>query len=386
VASVAGGSVTTVLLTSGGSGYGAPPAVTFVGGGGTGATAVAHVSLGAVTQIILQTPGAGYTNAPIVAVAPPPLVASPALLNIRMVPELVVTGQAWQVQSVQYTDLLGDTNQWVTWTNVVMGNAPLVLFDTNAPSATRFYRVVTLGAPGPDPTRWAWLNPGSFTMGSPETEYDRSADEGPQTRVTFTYGFWMERFELTEAEYTSIVGTNGAAFQSDSNQPMEEVSWLDGTNYCARLTSQEQTAGRLPPGYVYRLPTEAEWEYACRAGTTTRFPFGDDRSYTLLLNYAWVTNDSGAITHDVGTKLPNPWGVYDMSGNVWEWCADLYGPYSGGSVTNPVGAASGTYVVMRGGSVFYAGDVARSAARNFNSPTFFSHGIGIRVVLGPPLH
>jgi formylglycine-generating enzyme required for sulfatase activity len=167
---------------------------------------------------------------------------------------------------------------------------------------------------------------------------------------------------------------------------LENVSWYDASNYCAQLTLQEQAAGRVPPGYVYRLPTEAEWEYVCRAGTTTRFPWGDDHTYTLLLNYAWVATNSGAFTHDVGTKLSNPWGVYDMSGNVWEWCADFYGPYSGGSITNPVGPASGPGVVIRGGSVFFPGDPARSAARYYDPPTFQSHGIGIRVVLGPPLH
>jgi formylglycine-generating enzyme required for sulfatase activity len=224
-------------------------------------------------------------------------------------------------------------------------------------------------------------------MGSPETEYDRSANESPQTQVTFTNGFWMERFEVTEGEFAAIMGTNFTfLYSNDTNQPMDEITWFDASNYCAGLTVREQAAGRVPAGYVYRLPTEAEWEYVCRAGTTTRFPFGDDHSYTLLLNYAWIATNSLAMTHDVGGKLPNPWGVYDMSGNVWEWCADFYGPYSGLSVTNPVGPASGAYVVMRGGSSFYNGDDARSAARNYNSPTFFSHGIGIRVVLGPPLH
>ena len=387
VDTVVGGSLTGVIVTSGGSGYGGPPAVAFIGGGGTGASALAHVSLGVVTQITVVSAGSGYTNAPLVAIAPPPVPTSPTLLNLRMVPELVITGQAWQVEQIQYTDSLESSNQqWLTLTNVVMGNTPYAFFDTNAPSSMRFYRVESIGAPGPDPTRWAWINPGSFLMGSPDSEYDRSIDESPQTQVTFTYGFWMQRFEVTEGEYNVVIGTNNSVYKNDTNEPVENVSWYDASNYCAQLTLQQQTAGLLPAGYVYRLPTEAEWEYVCRAGTTTRFPFGDDHSYTLLLNYGWIATNSNQITHDVGTKLPNPWGVYDMSGNVWEWIADFYGPYSGGSVTNPVGPAFGADVVMRGGSVFYAGDNARSAARNYNSPTFLSHGIGIRVVLGPPLH
>jgi formylglycine-generating enzyme required for sulfatase activity len=390
VATVSGGALTSVTVTSGGSGYRGAPGVTFIGGAGTGASAVAQVSLGVVTQITVTSPGSGYTNAPLVAIDPPPLPITPAALNIRMLPELVITGQAWQVLEVQYTDSLENSNQWFTLTNIVMGNAPFVFIDTNASSASRFYRVETIGAPGPDPSRWAWINPGTFTMGSPDTEYDRNADEGPQTQVTFTYGFWMERFELTQGEYTAVLGTNPSIIKvtGDTNEPVENVSWYDASNYCAQLTLQEQAAGRLPPGYVYRPPTEAEWEYVCRAGTTTRFPWGDDHTYTLLLNYAWVATNSDAVTHDVGTKLPNPWGVYDMSGNIWEWCADLYGPYSAysGSVTNPVGPVSGPGVNLRGGSFIYSGDPDRSAARYYNPPNFASDGIGIRVVLGPPLH
>ena len=388
VATEAAGSITSIAVTSGGSGYGTPPAVAFVGGGGTGAVAVAQVSLGVVTNVLLESHGSGYTNAPVVAIAPPPVAVSSATLSIRLVSELVVTGQAWQVQQIQYSDNLEQSNQWVVLTNIVMGTNPYVYLDMSAQAAMRFYRVVTIGAPDPDPARWAWITPGTFMMGSPITEYDRSSDESPQTQVTFTYGFWMERFEVNQGEYTSIIGTNPSIITvtGDTNQPVENVSWYDASNYCAQLTLKEQVAGRLPPGYVYRLATEAEWEYVCRAGTTTRFPFGDDLTYTLLMNYAWTATNSTAITHDGGTKLPNPWGVYDMSGNVWEWCADFYGPYAGGSVTNPVGAASGVDVVMRGGSAFFNGDDARSAARDFNSPTFQSHGIGIRVVLGPPLH
>jgi len=221
-------------------------------------------------------------------------------------------------------------------------------------------------------------------MGSPDTEYDRSGDESPQTQVTFTYGFWMERFEVSQAEYTAL-GDTIYSVVVGTNQPVENVSWFDAANYCAQLTGQARAAGSLPPGYVYRLPTEAEWEYVCRAGTTNRFSFGDDHTYALLLNYAWFNSNSLAITHDCGGKLPNPWGVYDMSGNVWEWCSDFYGPYSGVAVTNATGPATGPNVVMRGGSAYFSAGDTRCAARNYNPPNSASHGIGIRVVLGPPL-
>ena len=220
-------------------------------------------------------------------------------------------------------------------------------------------------------------------MGSPLTEHDRSTNESPQTVVTLSQGFWMERYEVTQWEYTSLIGTNPATFTSDTNQPVEQVSWYDADTYCARLTAQEHAAGRVPAGYAYRLPTEAEWQYAARAGTTTAFSFGDDPTYTLLPSYAWFNGDSSLTSHDVGTKLPNPWGLYDMAGNVWEWCADWYGPYSGGSLTDPTGPSTGSSKVMRGGSWVFPGGDARSADRNFNPPIFSSFGIGIRVVLGP---
>ncbi len=384
IATVTNGSVASIEVTSGGSGYASAPTITFVGGGGAGASAVAEVIAGTVRHIIVQSPGSGFTSAPLVMISPPPLTTTPATLTIGMVPKLILTAQAWTVQEIQYTDKLNAANPWTTLTNAVMGQSPFVFIDADTLAGTRYYRAVTLEATGPDPARWAWINPGTFLMGSPPTEYDRSADESPQTEVTFSRGFWVGRFEVTESEYSSIIGTNHSTV-SGPNQPVEQVTWFDATNYCAHLTFQEQAAGRTPPGYVYRLPTEAEWEYVTRAGTTTRFFFGDDHTYTLLPNYAWFSVDSGQITHDVGGKLPNQWGLYDTSGNVWEWCADLYGPYSGGAVTDPTGASSGIDRVMRGGSAFFEAGDSRSADRSFNPPDFQSHGIGFRVVLGPPL-
>jgi formylglycine-generating enzyme required for sulfatase activity len=384
VAVVTNGSLAGIVITDPGAGYTTPPAVTFVGGGGTAASAIAQVSNGSVSAINIEAVGIGYTSAPIVVIDPPPPPITPATLSISMVPKLVITGAPWTVQQVQYSSGLGGTNQWLILTNIVLGDSPYVLVDTNAPSAgAGFYQVVTLAAPGPDPVRWAWINPGSFTMGSPDTEYDRSTNEGPQTEVTLTNGFWIGRFELTQGEYTALLGTNYSYFAGDTNQPVEEVSWFDASNYCALLTTQEQAAGRVPAGYVYRLPTEAEWEYATRAGTTTRFFFGDDLTYTLLLDYGWISTNSDQTTHDGGGKLPNPWGLYDTSGNVWEWCADWYGTYVGGSVANPTGPTAGVYKVMRGGSWHFGAGDSRSADRNFNSPDFASFGIGFRVVLGP---
>jgi formylglycine-generating enzyme required for sulfatase activity len=386
VATISNGAVVSILVSDGGSGYSAPPGVTFVGGGGTGATASAELLEGMVTNISIQAAGSGYASAPFVAIDPPPSPVTPPTLSISMVPKLLIGGQPWAVQKVEYKNSFGDTNQWFSLTNVVWRDVPYVLVDTNAPPGSRFYRVVTVAAPGPDPARWAWINPNTFTMGSPATEYDRSGDESPQTEVTLSNGFWMERFEVTQGEYLAITGTNNSTFNGDSNQPVEQVTWFDAYNYCTLLTEQEQAAGRIPAGYVYRLPTEAEWECAARAGTTNRFPFGDDHDYSNLLNYAWFSTNSAQTTHDVGGKLANPWGIFDMSGNIWEWCADFYGAYPGGSITDPTGPTSGANRVMRGGSIFFSGGDCRPAARNYNPPDFKSHGIGIRVVLGRPLN
>lgn len=131
------------------------------------------------------------------------------------------------------------------------------------------------------------------------------------------------------------------------------------------------------------MPTEAEWEYASRAGSTNRFSYGEDPGYAQLGNYAWYDANSGDTTHAVGGKLPNRWGLYDMSGNVWEWCSDWYGNYPGGSVTDPQGSSSVSYRVIRGGSWIHFGRYCRSAGRSSGNPSYRFSNIGFRVVLAP---
>ncbi len=194
-------------------------------------------------------------------------------------------------------------------------------------------------------------------------------------------GFWTGKYLVTQGEYVAVIGSNPSYFAGNLSLPAETVSWFDASNYSAALTQQELAAGRIPTNCVYRLPTEAEWEYACRAGTTTRFSYGDDPSYTSLTNYAWYSDNSDGTTHPVGQKLPNPWGLYDMQGNVWEWCYDWAGLYPGGSVVDPVGGPPGANRILRGAGWFGIAPVCRSAKRQTGTPDDRQYGLGFRVVL-----
>jgi formylglycine-generating enzyme required for sulfatase activity len=229
-----------------------------------------------------------------------------------------------------------------------------------------------------------WIPAGEFTLGSPSNEVGRNQDEGPQTTVVIAHGFWMGPCEVTQSEYQAVMGTNPSNVTEDLQRPVEKVSWQEAMEYCNRLTQRAQTTGRLPENYFFRLPTEAEWEYACRAGTTTRFSFGDDKGYTRLADYAWFAANSDSMTHPVGAKQPNPWGLFDMHGNVWEWCLDRWeSSLPGGRVTNIATAGEGSLRGARGGSWLYDGRACRSANRDDYSPSNRCSDLGFRVVLAP---
>jgi len=234
------------------------------------------------------------------------------------------------------------------------------------------------------PTNLVFIPPGTFRMGAPTNELDSSilGQEYPQTAVTISRGFWMGKYEVTQGEYLAVMGSNPSSFPGLSS-PVETVSWFNATNYCGKLTQRERAAGRIATNSVYRLPTEAEWEYAGRAWTSTRFSYGDDPGYTDLTQYAWYADNSGGTTHPVGQKLPNPWDLYDMSGNVWEWCLDWYAPYPGGIALDPQGPTTGVNRVFRGASWFGPGYGSRSAQRLSNLPTITFDNVGFRVVLTP---
>ena len=296
---------------------------------------------------------------------------------------LTITGAAGSNYGVQYVTDLSPTNHWQTLTNLPLPSSPYLWLDASCPAtAQRFYRVVGIPA-SPHPALLAWIEPGTFTLGSPTTELDRVNDEGPQTQVTISRGFWMSRYEVTQEEYLAVMGNDPSYFTGDMKRPAEQMTWYDATNYCGKLTQQERSAGRLPAGFEYRLPTEAEWEYACRAGSTTRFGYGDDLNYANLGGYAWYVGNSDNTPHPVGQKQPNAWGLYDMHGNVFEWCLDYYGPYPGGSVTDPKGPASGSDHVIRGGCWYFDAKDCRSAYRFSLWPDGGDNGLGFRSVLAP---
>jgi formylglycine-generating enzyme required for sulfatase activity len=288
------------------------------------------------------------------------------------------------VYSIDYiTDLAQVKNPgaWRCLEFLQLPSSPYRWVDISVPAAgRRFYRAAEF----PAPTNMVFIPPGTFRMGSSEKEVDLYFWEGPQTAVKISRGYWMGMYEVTQGEYQSVMGSSPSFFPGDPRRPVETVSWIDATNYCARLTQRERTAGRIGVNSVYRLPTEAEWEYACRAWTSTRFGFGDDPGYTNLANHAWYGANSGGTTHIVGKRLPNEWGLYDMHGNVWEWCQDLWAfNLAGGVAVDPQGPAVGVFRLIRGGDWYSNASVCRSSYRGDRSPGFRSYYIGFRVVLAP---
>jgi formylglycine-generating enzyme required for sulfatase activity len=253
---------------------------------------------------------------------------------------------------------------------------------------------------------------GTFMMGSPGTEAGRYSDE-IQCQVTLS-GFNMERYEVTQEQYEAVMGTNPSSFKTNAGagenqkrRPVEGVSWYDTLVFCNKLSMLEGLTpaysiggktnpdewGTIPTGFDttwngveivagssgYRLPTAAQWEYACRAGTTT--PWHSGETSDDLGEYAWIITNSDSKTHEVGLKRPNAWGLYDMHGNVYEWCWDWYGAaYPSGTQTNPMGASSGSYRVIRGGAWNGSAQVLRSAYRGYPSPYNRGNFLGFRVL------
>ena len=231
------------------------------------------------------------------------------------------------------------------------------------------------------PDSMVYIPPGSFLMGTPTNDPNRLYYELSPFHVSLTRGFWINRFEVTQSEYQNLMCTNPSSHTGDLECPVDNVAWRNATNYCALLTQQERAALRLPAGYLYRLPTEAEWEYAARAGTTNWFSFGD--AETLLPDYAWYNANSSHIPHPVGKLLPNPWGLHDVHGNVFEWCWDYIGTAPSQPVTDYRGAVDGIYHAIRGGAFSFPWVDCRSSWHVGYSGASVPSGVGFRVVLAP---
>ena len=236
----------------------------------------------------------------------------------------------------------------------------------------------TVMLPGNVPLEMVRIPGGSFLMGSPDTEQDRQASEGPQHSVTLDE-FWVGRYQLTKRQWQAVMGTTPWTGQltvlTDPDSTAVYISWNDAQSFI--------TSVNIDTGQTFRLPSEAEWEYACRAGTTTRFYWGDDLGYTAIGSHAWYRGNiqSDNYAHVVGQKPPNTWGLYDMSGNVWEWCQDWMhdsyagAPSDGSAWETPVGM----YRVARGGGWYGDGYTCRSAYRGNGGPDTESSAVGFRL-------
>jgi len=218
---------------------------------------------------------------------------------------------------------------------------------------------------------------GEFLMGSPDSDKDARGAEKPQHQVRITKPFYLGKYEIQQEQWEAVMGNNPSTFKGAKN-PVEQVSWDDCQEFLGKLNAKTAEQGSK-----FVLPTGAEWEYACRGRSTTRFSFGD--AARSLGEYAWYKDNSEQKTHPVGNKKPNAWGLYDMHGNVWEWCHDLYdGKYYSNSATDdPQGPSLGSRRVLRGGSWRIPAGICRSAGCDSGVPGYRDAGLGFRIARVP---
>jgi len=244
---------------------------------------------------------------------------------------------------ITFTEIFKNTGKWILIGAVfpILAIIIYLIFFNQAQSFTNSIDMI-----------FTWIPSGEFIMGSPPDEPERDNDE-TQHKVIISKGFYMLTTEVTNAQWYIVMGDIPSVWKQPQ-RPVEGVNWDDIQVFIRKLNEKDKTA-------IYRLPTEAEWEYSCRAGNSSAWHCGDNDE--VLRDYAWFNINSGFQTNLVAQKLPNVWGLYDMHGNVWEWCSDTYGAYPKGTVTDPTGATSGDTKVVRGGCWLGASIHNRSATR-----------------------
>ena len=354
--------------------------------------------------------------------------AVPVITDTAMVPRFTIHSDLGVTNQIQYSSNLSQTN-WVVLTNLLVTQSPYRFVDADAPPAPqRFYRVLALGTNGPVPPGMVLIPAGSFTMGDTLGESD--SDELPG-HTNYVSAFYVDQYEITKAVWDDVYDwgiTHGYSFEhgaegKGTNHPAQSMTWYDAVKWCNARSEKE---GRTPCYYTnaslsqvaiyrsgqldlspdgvnwvvsgYRLATEAEWEKAARGGLSgQRFPWGDsisesqanyyggtaDYSYDLGPNgYNALGRLGGApYTSPAGCFVANGYGLYDMAGNVWEWCWDWHGEYSSGSQTDPHGPASGSLRVFRGSGWYDGAFGCRAAARNYFIPSYRCYDLGFRAVL-----
>ena len=323
---------------------------------GTNFTSTSRVQVGGINATGFQFINHTYVTA----------ITPPGAVGLATVTVTTAGGTATRVGAFRYFD-----SSWYTVINE---------FPTISPNATVRQNIIATGFPwhvrdNSSQIEMLLVPPGTFTMGCNAFALGRcSSNESPRHQVTLTRAFYLGRYEVTQAQWQARMGNNPSFFSGNPNRPVEQVSWNDVAGF--------NTATGL------RLPTEAEWEYSCRAGTTTAIhqsrpsPNGSDRSI-YAYNIAWFAGNAGARTHNVGDKDPNGFGFYDMSGNVYEWVNDRFGSYSEGAATDPTGPSTGTRRVLRGGGWLDYSGYCRSSYRDRLGPDYRGNNLGFRVARTP---
>lgn len=282
----------------------------------------------------------------------------------------ILAGRTMIVSQRQYAPV------WYTFPKNPRGDASIKLQTIAMPTAGQPFTLSLLGA------SMAWIPSGDFLMGAPDDEIGSNSAERPQHRVRITQGFWLGATEITNRQAALFLPQFSDQATRQPNLPAVGMTWGEAMQYCRSLSRFEADAGRIPPGWEFRLPTEAEWEYACRAGSITRFSTGDAEA--SLDETAWTRSNSSGRLHPVATRKANQWGLHDLHGNAAEWCIDWFGTYDQIVSIDPTGPQRGIQRCVRGGDYLSLPvKASRSAARGRASPGTGSPQVGFRILLQP---